>query len=83
MYSNIVHLCSFNCHSPIQGIWFAILIDVYLRRLKINHDTHEFILESGTVANSYLGLDPSIVSVLGGGAADPADSLLLISKIVH
>jgi hypothetical protein len=22
------------------------------RRLKINHDTHEFMLESGTVANS-------------------------------
>jgi hypothetical protein len=28
-----------------------ILIDVYFRRLKINHDCHEFILESGTVAN--------------------------------
>ncbi len=23
------------------------------RRLKINHDTHEFILDSGTVANKY------------------------------
>jgi hypothetical protein len=28
-----------------------ILIGVYFRRLKINHDSHEFILESGTVAN--------------------------------
>jgi hypothetical protein len=27
------------------------LTDVYFRRLKINHDTHEFILDSGTVAN--------------------------------
>ncbi len=30
---------------------FVILIAVYFRRLKINHDTHEFILESGTVTN--------------------------------
>ncbi len=30
----------------------AILTDVYFRRLKINHDTHELILEFGTVANS-------------------------------
>jgi hypothetical protein len=29
-----------------------ILIDVFFYRLKINHDSHEFILESGTVANS-------------------------------
>jgi hypothetical protein len=28
------------------------LIGVYFRRLKINHDFHEFILESGTVANT-------------------------------
>jgi hypothetical protein len=25
---------------------------LFFRRLKINHDTHEFILDSGTVANS-------------------------------
>jgi hypothetical protein len=29
-----------------------ILTVVYVHRLKINHDSHEFILESGTVANS-------------------------------
>jgi hypothetical protein len=29
------------------------LIGVYFRRLKINHDTHEFILESGTVTNTF------------------------------
>jgi hypothetical protein len=27
---------------------------LFFRRLKINHDTHEFILKSGTIANSYL-----------------------------
>jgi hypothetical protein len=27
------------------------MIVVYFRRLKINHDSHEFILESGTIAN--------------------------------
>ncbi len=32
--------------------WFMILIGVYFRRLKINHDSHDFILESGTVANT-------------------------------
>jgi hypothetical protein len=30
-----------------------LLIAVYFRRIKINHDSHEFILESGTVANRY------------------------------
>jgi hypothetical protein len=30
-----------------------ILTFVYFHRLKINHDSHEFILESSTVANSY------------------------------
>jgi hypothetical protein len=29
----------------------AILIIVYFHRLKINHESHEFILESGTIAN--------------------------------
>ncbi len=29
----------------------ALLIVVYFLRLKINHESHEFILESGTVAN--------------------------------
>ncbi len=31
----------------------AILIDFYFHRLKINHDSHEFILEFGTVANTF------------------------------
>jgi hypothetical protein len=35
------------------GNLIRILIGVYFRRLKINHDTHEFILETGTIANSY------------------------------
>jgi hypothetical protein len=26
------------------------------RRLKINHDTHEFILDPGTIANSYCSI---------------------------
>ncbi len=30
-----------------------IIIGVYFRRLKINHESHEFILDPGTVANSY------------------------------
>jgi hypothetical protein len=32
--------------------WITILTIVYFHRLKINHDSHEFILESGTVANN-------------------------------
>jgi hypothetical protein len=35
---------------PRPGI--AILTDVYFCRLKLNHDSHEFILEFGTVANN-------------------------------
>ncbi len=31
----------------------AILTVVYFHRLRINHDSHKFILESGTVANNY------------------------------
>jgi hypothetical protein len=37
-----------------QGNCYIILIDVIFCRLKINHDSHEFILESGTIANSYI-----------------------------
>jgi hypothetical protein len=59
MYSNY---CAFTpyilMHSRImllfQGILFIILISVNFHRLKINHDTHEFILESGTIMNTYL-----------------------------
>jgi hypothetical protein len=32
----------------------TVLTVVYFHRLKINHDSHEFILESGTVGNSYI-----------------------------
>jgi uncharacterized paraquat-inducible protein A len=53
---NYVQLFSYNhisyYYSCIQGCWFIILIVVYFRRLKINQDSHEFILESGTVANN-------------------------------
>ncbi len=33
-------------------LWFSRLIVYFLCRLKINHNTHEFILEFGTVANT-------------------------------
>ncbi len=33
------------------GDWFVILIGAYFCRLKINHDVHDFILDSGIVAN--------------------------------
>jgi hypothetical protein len=42
-------MCAISC---IQGIWFVILIVFIFAGFKINHDSHEFILESGTVANS-------------------------------
>jgi hypothetical protein len=36
----------------VHRLKFAILIDVIFCRLKINHDSREFILEFGTVANT-------------------------------
>ncbi len=41
--------------SPILHVQDLIMIltDVYFRRFKINHDMHEFILDSSTVANIY------------------------------
>ncbi len=36
-----------------SGILIRNTDGVYFRRLKINHDSHEFILESGTDANNY------------------------------
>jgi hypothetical protein len=36
----------------VSANWITILTDVYFHRLKINHDSHEFILESGTIANT-------------------------------
>ncbi len=35
----------------------AILTVVYFHRLRINHDSHQFILESGTIANNYTQLN--------------------------
>jgi hypothetical protein len=32
---------------------------LFFRRLKTNHESHEFILESGTVANNYSLLNPA------------------------
>ncbi len=58
-YSNynafvVFYLDVFTYHVSIPAlrIWFVILIGVFFCRLKINHDTHEFILESGTVVNN-------------------------------
>jgi hypothetical protein len=34
----------------------VIITGVYISQVKINHDTHEFILDSGTVANTYVEL---------------------------
>ncbi len=36
----------------VYRICIITVICVYFRRLKINHDVHEFILDSGTVANT-------------------------------
>jgi hypothetical protein len=38
----------------VSSNWIAILTDVNFHRLKMNHDSHEFILESGTIANTYI-----------------------------
>ncbi len=50
LLSLCIHISCF--YSCMQGIWFVMLIGVYFRKLKINYDTHDFILESGTIANS-------------------------------
>jgi hypothetical protein len=42
------------------------------RRLKINHDTHEFILDSGTIANS-----------TSRGDGNTANVLLVITIVVY
>jgi hypothetical protein len=38
-------------HLPCVIEFSAILVVVYFHRLKINHESHEFMLESGTIAN--------------------------------
>jgi hypothetical protein len=50
-FSNMLHACYYDY--LVSSNWIEILTDVYFHRLKINHDSHEFILESGTVANSF------------------------------
>ncbi len=47
MYSRIVLL-----FPALRDLICNINWCLFSRRLKINHDSHEFILESGTVANS-------------------------------
>ncbi len=47
LYSSV---CSINVPCKISDLIY-ILTAVYFRRLKINYDSHEFIRESGTVAN--------------------------------
>ncbi len=66
-YDCIVMRIEENCHeSPIVHylVWLYVIIHVHrldtqywsmfiFSRLKINHDSHEFILEFSTIANSY------------------------------
>jgi hypothetical protein len=48
----------------------SMILTVYFHRLKINHDSHEFILESSTVAKKYyvtfyviaLGLEQKVIT---------------------
>jgi hypothetical protein len=54
-YSYLYNYCVFSWYVLqllISRNWFTLLIAVYFCRLKMNHDSHEFILESGTVANN-------------------------------
>jgi hypothetical protein len=57
----IMYLSSCNIvysHNMLHFLYSGNLIRninwcLFFRRLKINHESHEFILESGTVANNY------------------------------
>jgi hypothetical protein len=53
--THIISICSLSmpCNYLQLGNWFTCWLLFIFRRLKINHDSHEFILESGTVANTY------------------------------
>ncbi len=44
---------SLTCYNdyPVSSNLIIILTNVYFHRLKNNHDSHEFILESDAVAN--------------------------------
>ncbi len=52
-YYSHCHDCPTMCYSSRIIKLRAKLIVVYFHRLKINHESHEFILESRTIANSY------------------------------
>ncbi len=39
-------------NSCMFKIWFITLTGVYFSQVKINHDIHEFILDTGSVANN-------------------------------
>jgi hypothetical protein len=44
----------FDTHDFLLSVFCIVPIDcLFFRRLKINHDSHEFILEIGTVANTW------------------------------
>jgi hypothetical protein len=57
----VIIVCSFSCnvvcfHNMLDSLYLGKLIHnsdwcLFFRRLKINHDSHEFTLESGTIAN--------------------------------
>jgi hypothetical protein len=44
----VIYLQFLTCRETDSWYWLVFIF----RRLKINHDSHEFILESGTVANT-------------------------------
>ncbi len=48
-----------NNHVPLHGQVFCdcIRTGVYFLQVKINHESHEFLLDSGTVAYSYIRLN--------------------------
>jgi hypothetical protein len=61
-------LTIYHCHPYLYRVRFITLTGVYFCRLKINHDTHVFILDSGTVANNFnqkvLDLPQNLKSIL-------------------
>jgi hypothetical protein len=61
MYSNVMCLSSciftYSCIVLLFQYLGKLIHNIdwclFFRRLKVNHDVHEFILDSGTIANSY------------------------------
>jgi hypothetical protein len=63
---------------PCPQAGLAILINVYFRRLKINHDSREFILQSSTVANkNYVHFIPLFLATKQSTLQHPATLLRL------